>query len=112
MRAALDRLCPCIAFGFVYCLCDVLVESAYVGVGGVGGAECVAFPDETFGCVGEVRGEVGDITGGDETFGSGYEDMAQLGLPRAGREGRFKKSHRPLHRPGEGVPVCFTEVNE
>ena len=79
-----------------------------MGIGGVGGAEQVTFLDELFGCVGEVR----DVSGWDEPFRYGGEDMAQLGLPRAGRWRRLKESHRSLYHPSEGVPVCFTEVCE
>ena len=100
MRATLDRLCPCIAFGFVYFLCDVLVESAYVGVGGIGGAELVTLPDELFGRVCEVGDMVGDVTGGDVSLGSRGEDTAQLGSPPSWQRAAPRGEPPPPPPPG------------
>ena len=108
--AALDLLCPCVAFVFVYCMCDVLVESADVRIGGIGGAELVTLPYELFYVVGEVRDGIGDVSGGDIYFGGCLKNFSQLGLPRASRDRWLELIHRLLHRSGERVPVCFTEV--
>ena len=61
-------------------MCDLLVESGYVRVVGVGGAELVTLPYELEGGVGEVRDAVGNVAGGDEMFGGGEEDFAELGF--------------------------------
>ena len=47
---------------------------------GVGGAELVTLPYELEGGVGEVRDAVGNVAGGDEMFGGGEEDFAELGF--------------------------------
>ena len=52
-------------------MCYVLVESAYVGVGGVRGAEMVPLPDELFGGICKVGCEIRDEAGRDESFGGG-----------------------------------------
>ena len=68
----------------------MLVESANVWVGGVGGAEKVTFLLQLSDGVCEAGGVVGDMTGG-YVFVRGYlDDSSQLGLPRTGRERRLK----------------------
>ena len=110
MGAALDLLYPGVAFVFIYCKCDMLVESADARIGGIGGAELVTLPYKLFYVVGEVGDGIGNVSSWDIYFGGCLNNSSQLGLPRASRGRWLELTHSLLHRPGEGVPVCFTEV--
>ena len=47
-------MCPCLSVGVCDVSCNVLVESVYVWVGGVCGAELIALSDQADGGVREV----------------------------------------------------------
>ena len=80
--------------------------------GGVSEAELVTLVQELNGRVREVRDAVGDVAGGDEVFGGGEEDFAELGFTGTCRGGWLKKSKGLLSFPSERLPVRFPQVGE
>ena len=72
----------------------------------------VTLPYELEGGVGEVRDAVGNVAGGDEMFGGGEEDFAELGFTGTCGGGWLKKRKGLLSFPSEGLPVRFPQVGE
>ena len=80
--------------------------------GGVSEAESVTLVQELDGGVREVWDAVGDVASGDEVFGGGEEDFAELGFTGTCRGGWLKKSEGLLSFPSERLPVRFPQVGE
>ena len=93
-------------------MCDLLVESGYVWVGGVSEAELVTLVQKLYGCVREVWDAVGDVAGGVEVFGGGEENFVEMGFTGICRGGWLKKIKCLLSFPSEGLPVRFPQVGE
>lgn len=93
---------------FVY----LVVERAYVWVGGGAGTEGIALVDELFGGVREVWDHSADVAAGDMFPGEASEDAAEHLLTGGTGRGQLQLGKSLLCFPGEGVPIGLTKIGE